>query len=111
MKHTTARVLALVLALILALPGLALAEEDAELVILPEQEIAAEGQDGPELDVEGLDAEGLFVENLDDLSLDLDKVEALDLSEDLVDPDEAAEAEPDDGLQDNGELADNDWYE
>ncbi len=41
------------MALILALPGLALAEEDAELVILPEQETAAEGQDGPELDVEG----------------------------------------------------------
>ena len=37
--------------------------------------------------------------------------EALDLSEDLVDPDEAAEAEPDDSIQDNGELADNDWYE
>jgi len=99
------------LALILALSGLALAEEDAELVILPEQEIAAEDQDGPELDVEGLDAEELDADPLDDLSLDLGLDEALDLSEDLVDPDEAAEAEPDDSIQDNGELADNDWYE
>lgn len=99
------------MALILALSGLALAEEDAELVILPEQEIAAEDQDGPELDVEGLDAEELDADPLDDLSLDLGLDEALDLSEDLVDPDEAAEAEPDDSIQDNGELADNDWYE
>ena len=79
MKRTTVRLLALVLALILALPAFALAEEDSELVILPEQEIATEDQDGQALDVEGLDAEGLFIEDLDDLDLNLGVDEALDL--------------------------------
>jgi len=101
MTEAWKRALALILALMLVLPGLVLAEDDAEGLILPDSAIGVEELETledvgvPELDVEGLDDLGL--------SLDLDAQEALEIPDALALDDAAAQAPG----QADGALADN----
>ena len=64
------------MALVFALPAVALSEDEVELVLEPEQEIAAEEQEGLELEVDPADDP--------DLALDLPGDDALEIPEDML---------------------------
>ena len=64
------------MALVFALPAVALSEDEVELVLEPEQEIAAEEQEGLELEVDPADDP--------DLALDLPDDHALEIPEDML---------------------------
>ena len=68
MKATWKRALALLLAVMLALPVVALAGDGGEMLMLPDDVIATEAQDDLALDPDTLDG----LEGLDDTSLELD---------------------------------------
>ena len=65
MKRSVKRALALMLALMLAIPGFVLAEDDAQVAILPEAEWALEDQGIPAVEIDP--ADGLSLDGLDGL--------------------------------------------
>ena len=107
MKTTLKRVMALLLALLLAVPALALSEDGEALILEPEQEIVPQDQAGLELELEE------ELDGLDDLDLVLDPGgdDALEIPEDLSvldGVDEAGESDVEGNVED-GALASNDW--
>ena len=105
MRNHVNRILALILALLLALPVMTLAEDDAENILLSGQETAAEEQDALELEMDLAQGEDSLELEDQGLELNLTMDDSIELSEDLLELDvsgEAGEESPE-----ANELADN----